>query len=74
MKYIISIIIIFFSFSCSSTKKLNVEVLKKKYKLYGLNNNPYFYFMTDSVGGPYLVKTHFMNSSKIIWIEKLERK
>ena len=72
-KFLLFFFIIFLS-SCSSTKKITIENLKTKYRLYGLRGNSYFYFMTDSAGGPYLVRTHFMNPEKIIWIEKLEKR
>jgi len=41
--------------------------------MYGVQNNPYYYFMMDSAGGPHLVRTHMFKSTKVIWIEKLER-
>ena len=63
--------------SCASQKvkqkKVFVEDLKEKYRLYGVQNNPYFYFMMDSSGGPHLVKTHMFKPTKVIWIETLEK-
>lgn len=54
-------------------KKTRLEELTKRYRVYGVQNNPYYYFMQDSAGGPHLVRTHMFKSTKVIWIEKLER-
>lgn len=62
--------------SCAShrpAKKTTLEELTKNYRVYGVQNNPYYYFMTDSAGGPHLVRTHMFKSTKVIWIEKLQR-
>jgi hypothetical protein len=54
-------------------KRVTIDELKDKYRMYGVQNNPYFYFMMDSSGGPHLVRTHMFKSTKVIWIEKLNR-
>jgi len=54
-------------------KKTHLNELTSKYRMYGVQNNPYYYFMMDSAGGPHLVRTHMFKSTKVIWIEKLER-
>ena len=62
--------------SCASSKRIKkkktyVSDLTSKYRLYSVKGNSYFYFMMDSSGGPHLVKTHHLNSEKVLWIEKL---
>lgn len=62
--------------SCAAhrpAKKTTLGELTKRYRVYGVQNNPYYYFMQDSTGGPHLVRTHMFKSTKVIWIEKLER-
>lgn len=63
--------------SCATTKnhlkKITIDDLSAKNQMYGVKNNPYFYFMIDSVGGKHLVKTHMFNSQKVIWTESLIR-
>lgn len=64
------------SASCASTKvrakkKITIEDLKIGNELYGVKDNAYFYFMIDSVGRKHLVKTHMMNSQRVIWTEPL---
>jgi hypothetical protein len=65
--------------SCASSnkvrkKKTYINDLTEKYRLYGVKDNSYFYFMIDSSGGPHLVKTHAFNPNKVIWIERLQKK
>lgn len=55
-------------------KKITIDDLKVKNELWMVKNNPYFYFMVDSVNNKHLVRTHIANSSKVIWIEKLNKK
>lgn len=64
--------------SCASSKRVKkkktyVSDLTSKYRLYSVNGNSYFYFMLDSAGGPHLVRTHALNSEKVLWVEKLSR-
>ena len=63
--------------SCAShkvkRKRIYVEDLKQGNQLYSVKNNSYFYFMIDSTGGKHLVKTHMLNSNKVIWTEPLTR-
>lgn len=78
MKKVLILICILLA-SCASSnrikqKKTNVEDLTSKYRLYSVQNNSYFYFMLDSAGGPYLVKTHAFKPERVIWIEKLYKK
>lgn len=64
--------------SCATTKvrpkRVFIEDLKHGNQLYAVKDNPYFYFMIDSVGGKHLVRTHMFNSQKVIWTERLNRK
>lgn len=73
----IFLLILFSAASCSSAKihqkKTYVSDLAAKNRLYGIDRNPYFYFMIDSTETTYLVKTHSFNSAKVIWVEKLVR-
>lgn len=64
--------------SCASIKvkpkqRTYVDDLKQGNQLYAVKDNPYFYFMIDSTGGKYLVKTHMFNSQRVLWTEKLTR-
>ena len=77
MKYILLLLMIVVT-ACGTTnrvrkKKVFLNDLTSKYRMYGVQNNPYFYFMMDSAGGPHLVRTHMFKYTKVIWIEKLEK-
>lgn len=78
MRYILLLLMVLLT-SCGSTnrirkKKVFVEDLVKSNQLYSVKDNSYFYFMLDSVGTPYLVKTHMFDAQRVIWTEKLNRK
>jgi len=76
MKNVILLFLIILFSSCVSHKpknKTHLNELTSKYRMYGVQNNPYYYFMMDSAGGPHLVRTHMFKYTKVIWIEKLER-
>ena len=76
MKQILLIAFAFLVTACVTHrpgKKTRLDDLTKRYRVYGVQNNPYYYFMQDSAGGPHLVRTHMFKSTKVIWIEKLER-
>jgi len=77
MKTVLLLLLIVLS-SCASLKvkpkqRTYVDDLKQGNQLYAVKDNPYFYFMIDSVGGKHLVKTHMMNSQRVIWTERLTR-
>lgn len=64
--------------SCASLKvkpkqRTYVDDLKQGNQLYAVKDNPYFYFMIDSVGEKHLVKTYMFNSERVIWTERLTR-
>lgn len=65
------LVIIFSMLSCSTTKKINIQELRDDGKLYSIKNNSYFYILIDSNRNVHLVRTHFMNSDRVIWTEKL---
>jgi hypothetical protein len=72
-KNLIRICLLLLLSSCA-TNKITIEQLQKKNQLYAIKNNNFYYFMIDSLNNKCLVRTSFMNSSKVIWIEKLNRK
>lgn len=80
VRYIIFLLVVLTS--CHTTnsvqrvkpKKITIDNLREKNELWMVKNNPYVYFMIDSTNNAHLVKTHFSNSSKVIWIEKLNKK
>lgn len=75
---LLTLVLIIILSSCASTKvrkkRIMVDDLRQTNQLYSVKNNSYFYFMIDSVGNKYLVKTHLLNSEKVIWTERLTRK
>lgn len=74
---ILVLILLLLLASCATNKvrpkRTTVTDLATSNRLYGVDRNPYFYFMLDSMDTPHLVKTHMFKSSKVIWIEKLTR-
>lgn len=74
MKKIILLAFIFAS--CSSTKMTmtTIEELKNKNQVYAVKDNSYYYFMIDGDNNKFLVRTSLINSSKVIWMERLTKK
>lgn len=74
MKYLIVLLVLS---GCSSVKLKHSRVyltdLVDHNQVYRVQNNPYFYFMIDSLGNKHLVRMNMLNAQKVLWTEKLSR-
>lgn len=71
------LVLITIVFSCAPTKKIKkiyLSDLVNKNQIYYIKDNSYFYFMIDSTNTKYLIKTSILNSSEVVWMEKLNQK